>query len=79
MVGADKANEPGTVTNAITGAINGANDKMLAQLEKVFADGAAKQQAAADTQMAAANQFGQWVNYLPGTINVTLASSEVNA
>lgn len=79
MVGADKANEPGTVTNAITGAINGANDKMLAQLEKVFADGAAKQQKAADDLAAAAGQFGQWVVDLPGSINVTFAAPEVNA
>jgi hypothetical protein len=71
-VSADKVNEPGTVGNAIVTAMDQANGKMITQLEAVFAKGAADQQAAA-------GQFGQWVAYLPGTINVTLAGSEVNA
>jgi len=78
-VSADKVNEAGTVGNAIQTALDAANDKMLAQMEAVFAAGAAAQQKAADTQQAAANQFGNWVGYLPGTINVTLAGTEVNA
>lgn len=78
-VSADKVNEPGTVGNAIVTAMDQANGKMITQLEAVFAKGAADQQAAANTLQAAAGQFGQWVAYLPGTINVTLAGSEVNA
>lgn len=74
-VQADKQNEAGTVANAIQTALDGASSKMTAELEAVFA----KQQQAADTLNNAANQFGGWVNYLPSTINVTFAASEVNA
>lgn len=74
-VQADKANEAGTVANAITVALDGASAKMTAELEAVFA----KQQQAADTLAGAANNFAGWVNYLPGSINVTLQTSEVNA
>lgn len=73
-VQADKQNEAGTVANAIQTALDGASSKMTAELEAVFA----KQQQAADTLNNAANQFGGWVNYLPSTINVTFAASEVN-
>lgn len=73
-VRADKQNEAGTVANAIQTALDGASSKMTAELEAVFA----KQQQAADTLNNAANQFGGWVNYLPSTINVTFAASEVN-
>ena len=72
-VSADKANEAGTVANAIQTSLDAASAKMVTQLEAVFV----KQQAAADTLAGAANNFAGWVSYLPGSINVTLATSEV--
>jgi hypothetical protein len=72
-VSADKANEAGTVANAIQTSLDAASAKMVAQLDAVFV----KQQAAADTLAGAANNFAGWVSYLPGSINVTLATSEV--
>lgn len=74
-VQADKQNEAGTVANAIQVSLDAASAKMVQQLDAVFV----KQQAAADTLAGAANQFGGWVNYLPGSINVTLQTAEVNA
>jgi hypothetical protein len=74
-VSADKANEAGTVANAIQTSLDAASAKMVTQLEAVFV----KQQAAADTLAGAANNFAGWVNYLPGSINVTLQTAEVNA
>ncbi len=74
-VSADKQNEAGTVANAVQVSIDAASAKMVAQLDAVFV----KQQAAADTLAGAANNFAGWVNYLPGSINVTLQTSEVNA
>ena len=72
-VSADKQNEAGTVANAIQTSLDAASAKMVTQLEAVFV----KQQAAADTLAGAANNFAGWVSYLPGSINVTLATSEV--
>jgi len=72
-VSADKANEAGTVANAIQTSLDAASAKMVTQLEAVFT----KQQAAADTLAGAANNFAGWVNYLPGSINVTLQTAEV--
>jgi hypothetical protein len=78
-VSSDKVNEPGTVGNAIVTAMDQANGKMITQLEAVFAKGAADQAAAAETMQGAANQFGNWVGYLPASINVTFDAAEVNA
>jgi len=78
-VSADKANEPGTVGNAMQVAIDQANAKLIGELERVFSTTTPAQQKAADDLAAAAGQFGQWVAYLPGSINVTFAAPEVNA
>ena len=74
-VSADKQNEAGTVANAIQTSLDAASAKMVQQLDAVFA----KQQQAADTLASAANGFGQWVSYLPASINVSFDTSEVNA
>jgi len=79
MVGADKANEPGTVANAVQTSLDAANSKMLTQLEALFAKTTTDQQAAADTMQGAANTFAWSASNIPTSITVTIANSEVNA
>ena len=71
-------NAPGSVGNAIKGALDESNKYLTAELERIFADVTPKQQAAADKMEAAAGAFAGWAQALPTTINVTFASPEVN-
>jgi len=77
-----------TIAVAIQKALDAVNEKMLAEMAKVFADQKTASEAAANNTKsatdqfgAAVNNFGAAVNNIPNSINVnvTVAADEVNA